>query len=350
MAHEALYDERVANSSPQYTPIHYNIFVLASHPSQLPQHLMTTLPHFSRLETMEMQSLTRSSEVLPGVYLGNSGDVPTWSSCEATANVFEHQNNPHGYDLVVECIEGSSVDVPNPAHLKRAEDHLNTLQSLWATGFMSLPPARPPPNAHSILHLPFPGSPSSQTPFGHVTAFIAFIQGLLHPQHSSRRSKVLIYSNDGYTESSLLGLALILAEKKCTLPEAYLEMQVKKGRSFFVHQSDLPLLRKLESKYHGSSFGSLGRSALGKSKERGERDKSGWSWNGFGKHSSHSEPSSNVSPTSTSSLALKFGRRSNAAPPQVSPILHDNAIWFNHPKFDGSFPSRVLPYLYLGNL
>jgi hypothetical protein len=28
----------------------------------------------------------------------------------------------------------------------------------------------------------------------------------------------------------------------------------------------------------------------------------------------------------------------------------DHQAWFNDPRFDGSFPSRVLPFLYLGNL
>lgn len=38
---------------------------------------------------------------------------------------------------------------------------------------------------------------------------------------------------------------------------------------------------------------------------------------------------------------------------QTSPNLPphvDHQTWFNDPRFDGSFPSRVLPFLYLGNL
>jgi dual specificity MAP kinase phosphatase len=30
--------------------------------------------------------------------------------------------------------------------------------------------------------------------------------------------------------------------------------------------------------------------------------------------------------------------------------LVDHQTWFSDPRFDGSFPSRVLPFLYLGNL
>jgi len=38
---------------------------------------------------------------------------------------------------------------------------------------------------------------------------------------------------------------------------------------------------------------------------------------------------------------------------QTSPLLPphiDHQTWFSDPRFDGSFPSRVLPFLYLGNL
>jgi dual specificity MAP kinase phosphatase len=339
-AHEQLYRER-ASICP--CPTRYNVFVLCAHPSQLPQHILTPVPSFAQLEMQEMQDLTQATEILPGIFLGNSGDVPVWSSHEAGVNVFDNSNNPSGYDLVVECADGNS-SVPSPTHLKRAEDHLQTLQSLWATGFMSTPPARPAPNAHSILHLPFPCSPSQQTPNNHIVGFIQFIQNLLHPQHSSRRAKVLIYGHDGYTETSVLALILIMAEKKCALPEAYLELQIGKKRSFFVHQGDLGILRKLEVKYSGLNHGSLGR-AMGRSKERNDKDRSGWHWNGFGKHNQPNEVAS--SPPSSSALGIKFGKKTSISP---LPSSFDNATWFNHPRFDGSFPSRVLPFLYLGNL
>jgi len=38
------------------------------------------------------------------------------------------------------------------------------------------------------------------------------------------------------------------------------------------------------------------------------------------------------------------------APIATAPSLNDHQVWFNDPRFDGSFPSRVLPFLYLGNL
>ncbi|KAH9954030.1 protein-tyrosine phosphatase-like protein [Russula dissimulans] len=36
--------------------------------------------------------------------------------------------------------------------------------------------------------------------------------------------------------------------------------------------------------------------------------------------------------------------------PLLPSLVGDHLVWFDDPRFDGSFPSRVLPFLYLGNL
>lgn len=43
-------------------------------------------------------------------------------------------------------------------------------------------------------------------------------------------------------------------------------------------------------------------------------------------------------------------RRARASTSPLLPSFIDHETWFNDPKFEGSFPSRVLPFLYLGNL
>ncbi|RDB29569.1 hypothetical protein Hypma_014898 [Hypsizygus marmoreus] len=80
----------------------------------------------------------------------------------------------------------------------------------------------------------------------------------------TRPIKVLIYSADGYTESSVPALCLLMAVKRLALPEAYLELQVVKRRSFFVYQGDLGLLRRVE-----------GRVREDRERERAERAKMG---------------------------------------------------------------------------
>lgn len=48
--------------------------------------------------------------------------------------------------------------------------------------------------------------------------------------------------------------------------------------------------------------------------------------------------------------AVKGRPRANTSPWLPSLFGGDHQSWFNDPRFDGSFPSRVLPFLYLGNL
>ncbi len=43
-------------------------------------------------------------------------------------------------------------------------------------------------------------------------------------------------------------------------------------------------------------------------------------------------------------------RRARASTSPLLPSFIDHETWFNDSKFDGSFPSRVLPFMYLGNL
>ena len=65
-------------------------------------------------------------------------------------------------------------------------------------------------------------------------------------QTRTRPLKILLYSSDGYTESSVPALCLLMAIKSLNLPEAYLELQVVKRRSFFVYHADLGILRRVE--------------------------------------------------------------------------------------------------------
>ena len=98
----------------------------------------------------------------------------------------------------------------------------------------------PPPN------IPLPAHPSRSRA---MTSPSSQPQ-LVHPpnpiQGRTRPLKILLYSSDGYTESSVPALCLLMAIKGLLLPEAYLELQVEKRRSFFVYQSDLGILRKVE--------------------------------------------------------------------------------------------------------
>jgi dual specificity MAP kinase phosphatase len=53
----------------------------------------------------------------------------------------------------------------------------------------------------------------------------------------------------------------------------------------------------------------------------------------------------------TGNAPIASMRRPRASTSPLLPsVVDDHQVWFDDPRFDGSFPSRVLPFLYLGNL
>ena len=103
--------------------------------------------------------------------------------------------------------------------------------------------------------------------------------------------KILIHCTDGYTESSLLALAYFMYAERIPVHEAWLRLHCEKKRNFFAYQSDVALLTQLQSKI----------------------------------------------------LELSPGPANS-----ISSSLQEEPAWLS--KMDGSLPSRILPYMYLGNL
>lgn len=99
--------------------------------------------------------------------------------------------------------------------------------------------------------------------------------------------KVLFHCPDGYTETSLLTVAYTMFAEGIPLHQAWISLHREKQRNFFAYASDVALLRSIETRLLQES------------------------------------PASPSSP--------------EPAPAWVS-------------RFDGSLPSRILPYMYLGNL
>ena len=104
--------------------------------------------------------------------------------------------------------------------------------------------------------------------------------------------KVLIHCTDGYTESSLLALAYYMYAEGVPVHEAWLQLHCDKGRNFFAYASDVALLSSIQPRILQES------------------------------------------PHTPSHFSL------SKAPAEPA--------WLS--KMDGSLPSRILPYMYLGNL
>ncbi|CAE6429245.1 unnamed protein product [Rhizoctonia solani] len=344
---------------------------------------MNRIDFFAR-EKEEMRELTKASEIADGVWLGNTQDVPMPPMYAHDPNAwpvpypdpFDSTGNPDGYDICIECHEQAGFVTSTQLH--QAEQHLANLDACWeervrgvsGTGHSSsfgvfgaspsstpVPP-RPAPNPSSIIHMAFPASPpSSQATLTQLLPFIAFLQRVVHAH--PRSAKVLIHSGDGYTESSVLALCYIMLERQISLPEAYIDLQCTRRRSFFVYPSDVGVLRRVEGR-----LGVEGRT------DREEGSAAGrWRWGTAGTWRSGSVSSANsflnrdrpgsrgstpevASPPPPPAAAVS-GQRRTRARALTSPLLPaivDHQTWFNDGRFDGSFPSRVLPFLYLGNL
>ncbi|KAF7294193.1 hypothetical protein HMN09_01147700 [Mycena chlorophos] len=415
------------------------------------------------------------------VFLGNSGDVPLGLPLQAVPSspspsssdsgspeepaqdlhdpfTYNLTNSPEaamGYDICVECHE--MAPFPSPAHLRAAEDHITMLESMWAerermrieTDDDKERRIRPPPNANTVVHLPFPSAPPN-TPqtMNAMLPVVAFLERCLWPAEEpsanggssarrwtspgpagsmasffpnppspvpsppptgvprsrslvspgpqpapttvtrSRPLKILIYSSDGYTESSPLALTLLMAARRLSLPEAYLELQVAKRRSFFVYPGEVGLLRRVEGRVRSGErerdatvfapvAGRLGlqRRASTTAKDTpnvilaptpkvpsrtpspqpfsGQRPPAksvsfAVAPNGHGHAISASVPNESAE-TQMQTHTTRSGRPRATTSPWL-PSFGDHQSWFNDPRFDGSFPSRVLPFLYLGNL
>ena len=111
-------------------------------------------------------------------------------------------------------------------------------------------------------------------------------------EETPKPRRVLIHCSDGYTESSLLALAYFMFAEGVPVHDAWLQLHCEKQRNFFAYPSDVTFLTSVQDRLLFESPGSR----------------------------KNSEPCN--------------------PPPEPE--------WL--PKMDGSLPSRILPYMYLGNL
>jgi dual specificity MAP kinase phosphatase len=363
------------------------------------------------------------------IFLGNSNDVPMPPAeycplprSRASTPPAEDDdpfncasNDPargFGYDICVECHDAAPF--PSSAHLRAAEEHVNALEEMWAQrcakdGTTAKAKAvRPPPNANSVVHLPFPSSPpSTSVTLSALLPFLAMLERLLAPveggapaeptprpransgslsslfspapssssppppRHRSRPVKVLIYSSDGYTESSVLALSCLMYLRVLALPEAYLELQVAKRRSFFVYASDVGVLKRIEQRVareRGAMGAQAARSAAGwgfvsvgeaarqaqtQARTIGYAGRPGSNSVSVSRPPAHAQtmgPASVAAESPLRAMVAGGGRPRATTSPMLPSLFDGHQAWFDDPRFDGSFPSRVLPFLYLGNL
>ncbi|CAG7940241.1 unnamed protein product [Penicillium salamii] len=192
------------------------------------------------------------------------------------------------YDLLIEASD--MANIPGPRYLAMLDKQLE----------------------NGPQRMEFPSSGSLLLPSGNtreaedIVNTIRWIYYLAHPEPQTeeldcdgdtpmitqrgKSRKVLIHCADGYTESSLLAVAYFMFAEGVPAHEAWLRLHREKKRNFFAYPTDVAFLCHIQ------------------------------------------------------------GRLLQESPAVQSPDLSKalDPAWFH--AIDGSFPSRILPYLYLGNL
>ncbi|KAL8941590.1 MAG: hypothetical protein Q9216_002141 [Gyalolechia sp. 2 TL-2023] len=242
---------------------------------------------FFQLERQEMCKMSQASEIAKNVWLG---PTPDSTLCPLPQ---EAEDEPT-FDIFIEASD--MAQAPKSRTLERIDKlSLDEPQRLEF------------PSSGSIMPQKWPKA----GPLDPVTQMCQWIHSVADPTAVSdanddgpdqdgdipmkalrpRPRKVLIHCTDGYTESSLLALAYFMYAERIPVHEAWLRLHCDKKRNFFAYSSDVALLSSLQARI----------------------------------------------------LELSPGPCNG-----ISASFQEEPAWLS--RIDGSLPSRILPYMYLGNL
>ncbi len=248
---------------------------------------------FFHQERKEMYAMTTASEISHNVWLG-----PTPES---------NSEDEAPFDVLIEC---SDVGQLNPRALRAVAEDADIppghkIYFDFPSSGTVLPPTWSQVEADGILESckwiyylahgmsPSPSASSTDSPGSQRQ------DGTLHivsdAPVATQPKKILIHCADGYTESTMLGLAYFSYSTGVPIAEAWLTLHMTKKRNCFAYQTDVALLTALAPRL------------LFESPTCADKD-------------------------------LKT----------ITAMIHNQPKWFA--SMDGSFPSRILDYMYLGNL
>jgi dual specificity MAP kinase phosphatase len=346
--------------------------------------------HFTDLferEAKESRAMTRGSEVVEGFWVGNDCDVPGGADDGAGAKV--------SFDL---CIRASECcDMPTTGQLNSTSRKLYEMDKrkretqdsghAWVPSPATIALRNLLSPSTSPNPLPDTGAKRTASPTMHengtrprrprrsntdedyvslecagscrtitgqmrnltvmtdrVVELVYFLRKLVEGRdRSGRRRRVLVHCQDGYTESSIIVLAYIMSSLSISLPEAFLHLQNQAQRSFFLYPSDKPLLRRVDARLAADR-----RAKAIKLVSTSPPPPSPTRWKnwglGFGKPENGHATREDGKKTVEVAKELLVEEENGGSPAAVQA-----KAWFDDRRFDG-FPSRILPFLYLGNL
>jgi dual specificity MAP kinase phosphatase len=329
---------------------------------------------FFHQERYEMYSMSAATEIAHNVWLGPTPDP----NIDGPAG---SQPDRPEFDLLVSCIDG--VDMPRGVHFKLAERQLDQKEAtpdgakdfvvdeleFPASGAI-LPPTWGNTDVSRLIDTcrfiynqanrrslkrrrdskfsatrdrPFSSGGRSDVD----DASMASSQDDISRDSQQRGRQILIHCYDGYTESSLLAIAYYMFAHGVRVHDAWLQLHLERGRNFFAYPSDVQLLRVVE---HMILFASPACQT---------------------NNTDSPALSPCASPSVTDIAALSFTPDEAPSPIPEAVTLNERATrrlasvseklslipsytsspeprWLD--KMDGSLPSRIMPYMYLGNL
>ncbi|KAG0169928.1 tyrosine/serine/threonine protein phosphatase pps1 [Apophysomyces sp. BC1034] len=334
--------------------------------------IQTNSMSFWEREREEMRVMSSASEVTENIWMGNTQDAPaSVQRSDSEDCPSDNDDNPYLFSI---CIESHDLaDMPSPSTLTLARETLNDI------------PAEEVPA--ELIHLDVYSAGASLD----TAAFEEFYTRLTHllvfiDDQASRGRRILLHCSDGYTETSLLGLSWIMYKEKVPLPQAYLMLQKK--RSFFVCAGDVATLKRIEllfqneppamirehkrkweessDGFHGSSDNTIAKldvslHTIEAVQRETVEDLAADEDNDVSKgdRTLHEDGYINSISNTQSILGLTIDDDTNEPMPAQlfsqslpAPDEEEKARfpWFYSARFEGSFPSRILPILYLGNL
>lgn len=244
---------------------------------------------FFHQERLEMCTMTKASEIDHNVWLGPTPD-PAIDSALAGS---EEQ-----YDILIEC---SDMGRLNPAALKaiaERDDEQRPMYLEFPSSGSIMPPTWSQTEADGILETCkwiYNISHGILPPDDDIIIDDSDGDSPMSVSSRTRPRRILIHCTDGYTESTLLALSYFTYATGLPVPSAWLELHVDKKRNFFAYPSDVALL-------------------------------------------------TSIAPRLLSESPVHAGKSLN----DITELAKAEPEWIKN--MDGSLPSRVTDYMYLGNL
>lgn len=245
---------------------------------------------FFHQERTEMYAMTKASEISHNVWLGPTPDHGT--------------EEEEQYDVLIEC---SDMGRLNAAALQAIAESSDEIVKQPYLDFPSSGSILPPTWSHAeadgiletckwIYHLAHGTTPStvSRRKDADGDSIMSDNSGTKRAQ-PIRSRKILIHCADGYTESTMLGIAYFSFSTGRPVTDAWLQLHTTMRRNFFAYPTDVALLMALAPRLLSESPACTGRGLS-----------------------------------------------------EITALVKEEPKWLS--GLDGSLPSRILDYMYLGNL